>query len=529
MQHERPSPDPERRTLTVLVGLIVLAAALPRIAGIEFGLPVVLHMDELEPTGRAEQLLTVGRGAFTAGKAWRYPPLLAELLALDQLLRPCDGCEPADLILRGRWLSAIVSALAAGVLALATRRVGLPLWAVALAGLTFAWCPLLVRLGRYATPDSLMVAMVVFGVWAGAGVIAAGRWRDYLLAGVAVGLAAAAKYNAALIAVLVITGHLLARPKDRGAWLRLFAAGALSLVCFAVVIAWPFAGFDIFVNGLRYEWRHYGRGHDGFDCANAAWEALRYLFGFALGPMAGVGLGLGVFALIRRARAEPARELAARRLAIASLAFVLVYLALLARQNVFFARVAAPMIPALAVGLAVAGHALCEACVARLGPAKRPLVITLIIGLSLLPPTIATARQVQGLRDPDTRLLAYRWMDEHLREGDIKLAALPRSATRIVPDGIESIYPYEGMTVRRMRQIGITHVVFNAGSIERFRWRPEDNVESLAQWEDLHEQLRANGELVQRFEHAPLPGSDHFGDSSRTIHHSTVEVWQLRP
>lgn len=535
----RPQPE-DRRALALVVLAVVLAALLPRLVGIDFGLPAIIHEDELEPVGRAQQLLELG--SFTEPQAWRYPPLLAELLAVDRGLRPCEGCEHAVFLLRGRWLSAIVSALGAGLLVLAGRRVGLRLWAAALAGLVLAWSPLLVRLGRYATPDALMTALVAFGVWAAAGVVRHGRWRDYLLGGLAVGLAAGAKYNAALIFVMILAAHLLSRPKQLGAWGRLLAAGGVSLVSFAGILAWPWAGLETFLSGLRYEWRHYGKGHDGFDCANAAKEALAYLFGFALGPLAGVALGLGSIAALfglrgRKGQAEtgegspdaapkgPAR--ARRDLGYAALAFVLVYLLLLTRQNLFFARLVAPLIPALAVLIALAASVLVELVVDRFGARWRPLATTSTLGLILLLPAVATVRQLQAIRAPDTRRLAYEWIDANLREPETRLVVIPRSARRLVPPGIESTTVYSGMSVRRMGEIGATHVVFNAGSIERFRWRPEQNREALATWEALHEQLKARARLVRRWQHAPLPGARHFGDSARTIHHSAVELWAL--
>jgi 4-amino-4-deoxy-L-arabinose transferase-like glycosyltransferase len=420
---------------------------------------------------------------------------------------------------------------------LAGRRVGLRVWAAALAGLVFAWSPLLVRLGRYATPDALMTALVAFGVWATAGVARHGRWRDYLLAGLAVGLAAGAKYNAALIFVMILVAHLLSRPKELGAWGRLLAAGGVSLVSFAAILAWPWADFDTFLNGLRYEWRHYGKGHDGFGCANAAQEALAYLFGFALGPLAAAALGLGLIAAFLRRRERrgqsadasptPTSARAQRDLGYAALAFVLVYLLLLTRQNLFFARLVAPLIPALAVLIALAASTLVELVVDRFGPRWRPLAVTSTLGSILLLPAVATGRQLQAIRAPDTRGLAYEWIDANLRDPEVRLVVIPRSAQRLVPEGIESTTVYSGMSVRRMGEIGATHVVFNAGSIERFRWRPEQHREALATWEALHEQLETRARLVRRWQHAPLPGARHFGDSGRTIHHSTVELWAL--
>jgi hypothetical protein len=498
---------------------VVIAAFIPRAIGIEFGLPIILHGDEHEPIGRAGQLLA--GVPFTETKAWRYPQLLTQLLAIERWLHACDGCDVAALVLRGRWLSAMVSALAAGLLADAGRRLGLPIWAAALGGMLFGWCPLEVCLARYATPDALMIALVAASIWACVGLALEGRRRDYLLCGLSVGLATAAKYNAAIIFVMVVVIHVLARGRDRQAWLRLVAAGLLSVGVFGLTLLWPWAGLEPFLGGLRYEWRHYGSGHDGFDCANAGWEAVRYVFAFALGPIACSCLVAGVVVAGRTGN----RSMQVFQLGAA--AFVIAYLALLGRQNLFFARLVGPMIPALALLVAAAAASLAEAAERRFGRSKRSLILTSIVGLVLLLPAVSTIEQVRAIRAPDTRLLAYRWLEQNLREPDVKIAVMPKSTRVSVPEGVPTLTVYLGVRVDRLEEMGVTHVLFGAGSIDRFRWRPEDNVEALEAWDGFHEQLRAKARLIQRWEQPPLPDAAHFGDSARTIHHSAIELWAL--
>lgn len=510
----------------VIVG-VVLVALLPRLLGIEFGLPLILHVDEIEPIKRAGELLADGR--LTHMNAWRYPPLLAELLALERALAGCLACDPATLTLHGRFIGAIASALAAGLLVDAGRRLKLPLWAAALAGLSFALCPLAVRLARVVIPDPTMTAWVAATVWACVRLSHAGRWRDYLLCGLFGGLAAATKYNAAMVLLMVGVVHLSLRARDARAWLRLCAAAAVSIAVFGATLIWPWAGRQPFVDGLRYEWYHYDAGHAGFDCDNAAWEAIRYLASFALGPIAAAVLLLAALLMLTRRRALTAEQARpTRAFVFAALAYVLSYLALLGRQHVFFARLVMPMLPVLAILLALSASMIADWLTQRLGAQHRPTIVTVLVGLILLAPTIWTVEQVRAVRDTDVRLVARGWLDANLREPDVRLAVLPKSTLAVVPEGIESITVARNLSIARLRQMGVTHVLYGVGSVDRYRWRPERSAEVLASWDDFHARLAAEATLVQRWEHAPLPDAAHFGDSSRTTHHSPVELWSLR-
>ena len=91
-------------------------------------------------------------------------------------------------------------------------------------------------------PDGPLAFFTTLVVWAAWRICQDGRTRDYLLAGVTLGLAVGLKYNAAVFALAIVLAHFL-RTGWRGVkdW-RLYVAGAISLVVFAATT--PFAILD---------------------------------------------------------------------------------------------------------------------------------------------------------------------------------------------------------------------------------------------------------------------------------------------
>ena len=108
------------------------------------------------------------------------------------------------------------------------------------------------------------------------------RLRPWLLAGGAVGLAAASKYTGAVVAVVPALALLLVVLRasgERVARLRRFAilaAGmtAVSIVVFLAFNPYVVLAFDEFispVDGIRAEINHYRTGHDGAE-GNDTWR-----------------------------------------------------------------------------------------------------------------------------------------------------------------------------------------------------------------------------------------------------------------
>ena len=131
-----------------------------------------------------------------------------------------------------------------------------------------------------ATPDAPVVLFWAAGVHfarravapvAGAG---EGRWRDFLAAGLAVGLALASKYTAVLLPAAILV-FLLVRRRDLLAGPRPWAALVAAAAVFAPVVWWNWRhGFDSF----RFQLNHGAGQLHGFG-----WQSLgEYIGGQAL-------------------------------------------------------------------------------------------------------------------------------------------------------------------------------------------------------------------------------------------------------
>ena len=506
---------------------ILLAAALPRLVGLEAGLPLVLNPDELMSLGFARAIDVSGD---LRGQPWRYPPLLGDMMyGLMVTVRgfgACEGtCTDPQVLMLGRALSVLVSSLGVVAIYVASRFAGVrPTWSAA-AALVLAWSPTFVFMGRYATPDALATAGVCASVMCLVALVQ-GRGRGwYVAAAVALGITGGAKYNAGLIAGAVVVGHFFS-PHRRAwlPWMGLTAVGAFAV--FVVTLLPPWAGVDPVLEGLGYEWRHYGRGHGGFASPDAGADALRYLLTFTWGVVPSVVMVFGgVLELRSRGGAAGPR----RGVWVSLWLFVLGYLVMISRGDMFVDRVLLPVLPAMAVLLALATQAVVTAGGARLRNRSLMKVAGVLLAAGLVAvPAMRTARQSEAVAREDTRLKAQRWIADNLDPETAKIAVLPNSAMGL----FKGLKGYDIRAVKRVstggfRRAGFTHVVFGIGSYQRYARSPE-RFPSQAEEVDEHQAALAEGATPVITFQAPLPpGAERFGTTTSIYHQYAVEIWGL--
>jgi 4-amino-4-deoxy-L-arabinose transferase-like glycosyltransferase len=168
------------------------------------------------------------------------------------------------------------------------------------------------------------------------------------LLGAAVGLAASAKYNGALVIVAALAAVAMIRPAN--ARRLLLDAGLISVVALGVfLVTNPFvvADFRHFAHDFVWELRHARGGHVGYSTAMGWWDFLRHALLYGYG-VCGIALaGFGVFALFRRKSLSPANRLTL-------LAFPVLYYLVTGGTSLAFDRYMLPMLPFLAVLSALA-------------------------------------------------------------------------------------------------------------------------------------------------------------------------------
>jgi hypothetical protein len=383
--------------------------------GIGFGLPYLYHPDE---PAYVLQALAIARG-LPGGLTFANPPLYKYLLlaeygvtyVLGRLVGVYDSAQgfaeqfradPSLLYLIGRVTSALLGAatvLVAYKLAASLRgqRAGL------LAAWFVAVVYLLVRESHFAVNDALVALLTTLALYLSLRVLDKGTRRDYLAAGIVIGLSFSAKYQAAVVLVTLVLAHAL-RPERR--WRDLAMAFGAAIV--AALVTFPSLLFeggrvlqDIYMRNILFA-QH---GYEGMDPAGG------YVY-YAKALVWGLGWPLVVAAVIGMLLAIVQRD--RRALLVASLPLVLY--AAMGYSRMFFARYMLPAVPALIVLSVVAVDALTQALWARRRVLRRalPLAAALLVGL----PTLAeTVRFDAILTREDTRTLAKAWIETHLPAG----------------------------------------------------------------------------------------------------------------
>jgi 4-amino-4-deoxy-L-arabinose transferase-like glycosyltransferase len=348
-----------------------LAGAL-RLTGIQYGLPFpLLNPDEGSIVPRAWSMV---HGGGLDPHWFDYPSLVMYLLAPFQAWESEPSYLAARLTMVGLALGGVAAAWWLG-----HRAYGL-VGAFVAAAVT-AVETTHVAYSRMAVTD----VPLTLGVTIALALMVTGRIE---LAGLAVGVAASAKYPGILLVAPLVAAAW-------GRWRRLAIAGALALIGFAATS--PFVVYH-FGEAADDAWRvqqSAGKGWLGFENDPAAPIAFVERLWNGLGPVlviAAIGL---VLALVRRTRADLVLGV-----------FVLVYFADLMTLHAHFDRYLLPLVPALG---------------ALTGRLRSFAPVTLLM---LVVPLTWAVRDARDLTKTDSRIVAHRWVERNLPRGAL-LAADP--------------------------------------------------------------------------------------------------------
>ena len=394
-----------------------------------------------------------------------------------------------------------------------------------LAALLLPATAMVVAYGQLVRTDMAGTFFALVAVWLALRAMDRGRFRDWALAAIAIGLAVSTRYfYVALVvpygvaAVLWLRSsrvHAPSRQESRRAWTVPIAALLFTPATFA--IASPFVLLDLprVVTDLQFEARSEHAGADGLTpIGNVAWYVTQVLPA-TLGPILLVLAIVGVVVIARHRW---------RALAVLA-AFAASYLAAVSASPLHWDRYVIPLVPV--VGILVAGAVLeigdrsvkaVSGWYARHGRRRastqpsagssarhRPLAVGLasaVIVVLLVPSVLAVAAADQRRATPSTRVLATEWIVGHLPPGsriaqEMYTAYLDGTAFDVLREfslGSRSIDAY--------RADGYRFLVTSSAMTDRFRDA------SLYPGEyAFYRSLEATGRLLASFQ----PGSDRTG------------------
>jgi hypothetical protein len=391
----------------VLVALALALGYVLRASGTNFCLPMEhCHPDE---HWLVKPVLAMLRTGDLNPHSFVYPTLYMYILLgvfAATFLSIGGAMRTSAYLLAGRLTTATLGTGTVGAVYLTGRRLfDGPTGAVA--ALALAVMPLHVQTSHFVTTDVPAGFFSALALLAAARVTDEGSRRHYVWAGLLVGLAAAAKYNAALVALNIPLAHFANPRRER--FFDANLARALAFVPVGFLIACPHALLDLprFLDGVAEEMAHYRRAHVGHEGEHNLLFYFLFLAGRGFGP---VLCGLGLFGLV-----ELVRKLERRHLLL--LVFPALYLIFLGSFKVRFVRNLMPVLPYLALLIghgAVSAFHLARAGWAALGRARAGPLAAVGLAAAVAWPLAISIDETVAFTRPDTRLLAKVWLEQHV-------------------------------------------------------------------------------------------------------------------
>jgi 4-amino-4-deoxy-L-arabinose transferase-like glycosyltransferase len=420
------------KSTPILLIIIILFSFWLRVWGIQFGLPFPYHSDEQQYILTAIRFVS---GDFQPQAHYNpalYPYLIGVTYTLTYLGLKLFNAFPAYFDLNTAlsesmqpWLTGLFylaryTSVAIGVLTTLvvyqlgrraySRETGLG--AAVIFGLTF----LPAREAHFAVSDAPVALGVAITLYLCLNIVKRGYGADYLWAGVALGLSAATKYSAGLLALPLGVAHLLSQRyhhwshRLRYTWL-VITAGLGAVVSYLLTSPYTLIEKEEFGADFSENLESARVGFLGLDldpAGGAAFYLKSLIWGFGW-PLFVLFLVAVLFALWRR-----------RRVDLVLLTLPVFGFFYMQRQEMYFVRWLMPFLPPMAV---LAAETL-RAGIRRLSgkvnhyspPVVRylPLVITILL---TLPSTYVALRADYVFSQLDTRTEALNWIRQNIPPG----------------------------------------------------------------------------------------------------------------
>ena len=428
------APNRSDLGLRLLLILVCVSAFVARLFALGWSLPYVEHGDESAIMATVVRMV---RNRDLNPHTFIYPSLGYYLFAAaakaqlwwgmrhglytsaqDLPLQSYLYTSAPGLYLWGRTVVALLGAATVPLLYLLGRRMfdartGL------LAAALLAMAAFHVEHSHYMTtdvPTGLWVVLALLGAWR---VATTGDWSGYILGGAGAGLAAGMKYNAGAVALGLVVAHVLYWRVAclRRPFVRLVAAGIVSLGAFLATTPYALLDWTQFVADLRFSAAHYSAGgHGDFTGRWQLDDYTHFILRDSLRVTGGAAILLGLPLLARRYGPQ----------LVVLLPVIVAEVVLLASQSVHFLRNLLPVFPLLVLVAAAGAVALVDWLAPR--RIRRIAIAALAVAL-LLPQARETGWKLRYWSRPHTLALMTK-----------ELQALPQGL-RFAVEMNQSIFP----------------------------------------------------------------------------------------
>ena len=405
---------------------VAALATLLRLDGIGFGLPSMYDRDEPLFVMNGIRLLKEA----TLNPRWFGHPATTTFYALaivDLLVigfgfvagwwRDAAGfaasvyADPGIIFLANRWFIAacgVIGVLATFVIGrrLVDTRTG------AIAALLLALCPLHVEYSQIIRTDVQASAIMLLAVHFTLRMLDHGRRRDLVLAAMMVGFACATKWPAALIGIAPFAACFMLPGMTRSEqWRRALAVFGIAVL--TLFVTSPFLLIDhqkVIANVLSEARPEHLGATGGSVWFNLGW----YIAGPLERAFGAFGLVLAAMGMVLAAGRYP-------RARVTILLGAVVFFVLIATRSLVWPRWAVPLLPFIALVVAIAVREVAGVLRGRLAPLLATGALTLAVAL----PMLATTRADAVERANDTRGLAVGWVRANVpRDRSIVLEGL---------------------------------------------------------------------------------------------------------
>lgn len=401
---------------TVGVGLLLVVAFALRAWGVKHGLPYAYNADE------NAHFVPKAIGLFGHSLNPQYfinPPAYTYVLHVvfavwfggRKGVSDSFAADPTDVFTVARLTAGALGTLAVWLLYLAgkrlfdDRRVGL----LAAGTLAFAFLP--VFYSHLALNDVPTLAPLCLCLWATAGILRHGRRRDYLLAGLSLGLACATKYTAGIVLLGLLAAAVAQSRRERqlpgarrAAIVGTGLAGAAAAAGFFVGNPYAVLDFDQFWKGLQHQTSTAGGelGKLGQTEDNGvAYYLWTLTWGLGWAPAIAAAAGVVVTTWKRPA------------VAAILVPAPVVFLLFMGTQERFFGRWLMPIFPLLCLLGAFAVVQLASA-IGRRRPALMPTLVAAGAALLWVQGIASSIHLGQVLSREDTRNITRQWLVENV-------------------------------------------------------------------------------------------------------------------